>query len=296
MGRRGAKGLLALAGFAVLAGCADAADPKTASATFPASETAPPDTVGAINGFVVDDEQRPIPKAELSLVKTSFAARTDDVGRYAFEDVPPGTFIVAVLAGGYEAVARQAEVLVGETTWANFTLAPLPGVEPYLEVLPRTSFVDFAQRQLNNLLLKQLNATCKECKHIFHLDNDPYGMMTEFVFQTPIDYPIGSKRVCVEYVRNYTGDSHIVDGAEFFANSCHATGTNRTFLRDTDPACSDCVRTPTDQITMYISGQEPFDCVGCMPNFPVFQTRVEMWITIPHHDTFPAGWTAIPPS
>lgn len=249
---------------------------------------------GTLFGTVSDDELRPIGGANVSLLKAEREAVTDASGRYAIEGLAPGVYAVAVLVEGFEPDARKAEVFAGEATWANFTLRPLPTIEPYVEVIPRRAFVQFAQRQLNNLALNLVNMTCQGCKHPLLLDQDPYAVMTEFVFEPSINYPVGSKKVCAEWHRNYTGDNPFYQGS-FIANACLRSGENRTLQRAEAPNCSNCVRAPKDQITMYIVGQEPFDCVGCQPNFPVVQQRVDIWFSIAHYAPLPFGWTAIPP-
>lgn len=279
----------------ILSGCQSGGEPASSVDVTYESGTgdAAPTTARAM-GLVVDDESLPVADANISIDKSEFETTTADDGSYEIAGIPAGTHVVAVLAEGFKPSARQIDAVAGRVVWANFTLDPLPSVEPYVEILPRSAFVDFAQRQLNILVLNQLNQTCQNCKHPIYLEDEPYDLRTEFLFEPTINYPIGSTRVCADYYRNYTGDNPFLEG-EFVANACLENRGNDTLQRDPDPACSNCVRTPTDQITMYIVGQEPFDCVGCLPNFPVIQQRVDIWFSIGHHAPLPPGWTALPP-
>lgn len=71
-----------------------------------AQEQSPAAPPVLINGSVFDTAWKPIGGAEVSLINYSDcsvrSATTNAAGRYAFEDVAPGSYVLSILAAGFE--------------------------------------------------------------------------------------------------------------------------------------------------------------------------------------------------
>lgn len=119
-----------------MAGCvaeADAAKVQQAS-----TEPAPKPTVtadtGSIAGLVVSTELVPLSGASIGLLeRPQITATTDEVGRFTFNDIPPGGYSVVAQKLGYDSAARKVTVLAGEVVEVEFILSPIPTDEPYVE-------------------------------------------------------------------------------------------------------------------------------------------------------------------
>lgn len=115
----------------VLSGCAEKADPKvnptTGNATVSVANEAPKDQTGKIIGTVTDDEQRPVPGAQVALLEAAIeaVAHTDESGGFALEGVPPGEHTVAAQKIGYESRSIKVTVVAGESTEVQVALIPV---------------------------------------------------------------------------------------------------------------------------------------------------------------------------
>lgn len=92
----------------------------------PATTPQPPAAIGRITGTVVDQATRhPLADAQVTVVGTTRAARSDSVGRFVVTQLPPGTYTLRVVRLGYRATALP-ELLVapGRTTQALVELPP----------------------------------------------------------------------------------------------------------------------------------------------------------------------------
>ena len=69
---------------------------------------------GAVSGVVVldDDKRPPLRRATVTLIRQGIedirTTATDDDGRYAFKDLPPGTYVLAASKGGHLAISHGA--------------------------------------------------------------------------------------------------------------------------------------------------------------------------------------------
>lgn len=117
----------------LLGGCTGApAAPGGATSSAPAPEVS--SDAGAIAGNVVDDELKPITDAELVLGGANMSAvRSDAQGAFTINGVPPGTHTLLVARLGFLAASKRVDVVAGETTRVQITLAPLPVLEPRVE-------------------------------------------------------------------------------------------------------------------------------------------------------------------
>jgi len=105
--------LLPLIACAIIAG--EAPSPATAQQVQPAPSLA---------GRVRDERSRPLPQARITLVRLSRSTTTDAEGRFAFHDLPRGTYRVQVALMGYAPVVRELDA--GTAAPAEFVLRATP--------------------------------------------------------------------------------------------------------------------------------------------------------------------------
>ncbi len=89
---------------------------------------------GRVTGRVVDaSTNEPLPSVNIGLRGTTRGAATTRDGRFAIEDVPPGTYVLQASFIGYETIERSVAVRAGETTTVDLRFTPadveLQGVE-----------------------------------------------------------------------------------------------------------------------------------------------------------------------
>ncbi len=82
---------------------------------------------GSIKGRIVDPQQRPIPRAFLSLsdeMESQLNTNSDPNGLFSFDAVPQGTYRLLVTAEQFEAHERKVEVKANETVEVTVILKP----------------------------------------------------------------------------------------------------------------------------------------------------------------------------
>jgi hypothetical protein len=103
-------------------------------ASVPVTPTAP--GTGAVTGLVVTEDLFPAAGAEVTLASHGAAiatVRTDETGRYAFANVPPGKYELQFDAPCCLSKAREVVVTAGQETHVNLILSLAPSVKPYTE-------------------------------------------------------------------------------------------------------------------------------------------------------------------
>ncbi len=127
-----------------LAGCADgggAAEPQ-ATEDF---GVAPTEDAGIVIGVVVDDAIRPLVGATviLRIPDAPRTATTDDDGRFAFADVPPGTYFLEATHPQAESAQTSVEVVAGDPDppVVRLQLTRLFSQEPFHEAIKFTGFI-----------------------------------------------------------------------------------------------------------------------------------------------------------
>jgi len=114
-------------------------------------------TTAAIRGQAIEQGTRnPVFGARVTLVGTVKAASSDSGGRFAFEALPPGLYVVQVSAIGYTKSMYQVELGDGEVLDQVFELAPrVYGLEPMtVEAERRVAgrrFAEFRQRMARGI-------------------------------------------------------------------------------------------------------------------------------------------------
>lgn len=82
---------------------------------------------GSISGTVVDgNDQTPLSGANVVIEGTETGTVTDANGRYEIGDLDPDTYTVVATFVGYASMSQDVTVEAGETTTADFELAPSP--------------------------------------------------------------------------------------------------------------------------------------------------------------------------
>ncbi len=83
---------------------------------------------GKIYGYVYDAETgEPIAGAIVGIVQTGDVTYTDENGYYEFNNVDPGTYVVGVVAEGYEPDMATVIVPLGQSVRHDFYLEPIGG-------------------------------------------------------------------------------------------------------------------------------------------------------------------------
>lgn len=115
--------MLALALTALLAGCA------TAPADDDAVVIAP--GVGNLQGVVVDQTIRPVAGAEVRLATLNLTGTTDDAGRFTWEGLAPGSYLVEASHPLFDHTQVAVQVVEGEVATAKLQLNRQIFAQPY---------------------------------------------------------------------------------------------------------------------------------------------------------------------
>ncbi len=130
---------------AALAGCSGSGPdgPAPLGEATGGATTAP--LTGAIVGVVVDNAVKPIAEATVALPLPSGReeATTDAMGRFGFDGLPAGSYVLEISKAGYRAVQFTARVDVGvaQPPLAKVRLEPHLVEEPYAELYKLAGFL-----------------------------------------------------------------------------------------------------------------------------------------------------------
>jgi hypothetical protein len=135
---------------ALLAGCSGDPDPDAAAAEdFSGVDVAVSATTGAIRGIVVDERIAPIGEATVGLkgANVEQSATTDDQGRFAFSNLQPGTYFLAVTALLHQDGQTSVEVVAGvaEPPIVKVQLPRLFTQQPFVEQTKVDGFIQCNQ-------------------------------------------------------------------------------------------------------------------------------------------------------
>lgn len=115
-----------------LAGCLEGNEP-TDVASVAASNV--------IRGQVVDPALSPLAGARIELATRNASALADAEGRFRFNRVPDGEFLIVASLAGYRSVVNRVTVAAGADREITLTLEPLPTETPYAETVEKRGFV-----------------------------------------------------------------------------------------------------------------------------------------------------------
>jgi hypothetical protein len=120
--------LLLVAVTLLLAGCSSTKDPVQP----PEADEPDPTIFGSIVGTVVDDELQPIPRAQVAVASGVVeSTHTDEDGSFLIQGLPPGPDTLYIAAIGFEAAARQVELVAGRNEEITIRLSEVGTDEPF---------------------------------------------------------------------------------------------------------------------------------------------------------------------
>jgi hypothetical protein len=99
------------------------------------------DNGGSIIGTVTNDELKPIQGVRVFLAEFDVDARTDDGGRYAFTDVPAGSYALTFEHPSYEPQGRKGSVEAGKDLRINVVMLALPTEGIYHETIALKGYI-----------------------------------------------------------------------------------------------------------------------------------------------------------
>lgn len=118
----GFTGVFPLVMLVLASGCAA---PPPAPAVGPSEPTVSYDrSTGAVHGLVTDDEIVPLTGANVTLAGVGYA-RTDAVGRFGFNNVPPARYNLTAVAFGHQAMSKMVDVTTDSVLEVRFALPTL---------------------------------------------------------------------------------------------------------------------------------------------------------------------------
>lgn len=190
----------------LLAGCSDGGDPKTDSVSLGDTQVDFGDagdfsqTTGAIRGVVVDEAIRPLGNVTVNLQPKGVNATTDAGGVFAFDNLEPGVYFLAVGASpGLLGAQTSADVVAGEATTVRILLQSDGSPQAYHYTLSfewydgaGVAIVDFAIDLFDDSLLgDSLPPQCERCFWEFVPDGPVSSMILEATWDVTVPNPTG---------------------------------------------------------------------------------------------------------
>lgn len=81
-------------------------------------------TTGVIDGAVADTMLRPVSFAEVTILRTEIKLQTNSQGRFRFNDVPPGQYLLIVRRIGFRPISSIIQVGTRDTLRLSFIMEP----------------------------------------------------------------------------------------------------------------------------------------------------------------------------
>lgn len=278
-----------LAFLLILAGCTTSTG--TSTTTVPASKAPEPTAdaaTGSISGLVVDDEQQPIVGAEVGL-NTDVQTRSDDAGRFTFNDLQPGTVTVNAARLGFSSSGKRVEVRAGEVTELTIVLLGIEiQNETFVLTIPKVhhivfgnAWTNFATQQANASVTHEL--TCNACVVVIHFTPKTTEVMTEALWPCGCQ-PYVNQDVWIKYLKDWeTGAT--LDGTvlinTYLSNREQFTWTKALSGDKTEKA---------------LKGEDRILFQFHAGNYVNYESRVSTWHSFLYSaEEFPENFTAMPP-
>lgn len=185
-----AGGLLALG--LVLSGCVTNDASTTEGTGSPGAEPVVTPrfdaNTGSIVGQVLTFELLPVPSASVGIVGLDVESQSDESGRFALNNLPPGEHVVQASAPGFVGGTRAVQVTAGAVT-ADIVLVlqSLPSTAPYHRTdIRRVALTGLMWKVTPECVYTTINPLVKTCGGIRFLCGDPdqceihYGNITDF--------------------------------------------------------------------------------------------------------------------
>jgi hypothetical protein len=155
------------AGSRPLAGAPDRADSSAGSL---------PGGDAVLAGTVLRTDGAPVPDAQVQVLGTAAAARTDAQGRFTVGRLPAGTLELEVRRLGFAVVRRAVELRGGRTTSADVRLERAVALDSVRVVARRLKYPDFESRRRFSIDGKFLDEDDLERRHASSLSEIVYTL------------------------------------------------------------------------------------------------------------------------
>ncbi len=111
---------------------------------------------GQITGTVTSDAGRPVPFAQVALLRTNYRAQADSIGRFRIANLPDGQYTVRAASLGHQAQERAVTVAGGATVTADFRLVVLAAA------LQQVVVVGYGEQKVGEITSAVTNVTADE--------------------------------------------------------------------------------------------------------------------------------------
>lgn len=116
-----------------LSGCV-AEEAKAVTSTPTAAEPTVASDTGSIAGKTLNEEQLPIEGVGVVIAETRNSTKSDAVGAFTFNGMPPGTYTILTGRAGFKEAAKKVEVRAGEITEVRIILKEVALPEAWVSV------------------------------------------------------------------------------------------------------------------------------------------------------------------
>lgn len=268
-----------------LAGCAGG----DATETIPTGTPQADDETGAIAGVVMNAELLPIEGADVALREGANVTKTDANGNFTFNDLAPGQHTVIVQKLGFESVAKNVDVVIGEVTNVEVTLQPIaPKEEVYVAATPVSAHITFGHAWTDYYGGWDNLPLCGQCEFYVHLDPRPTDIENEASWVKPIDADVFSHEIYYLLRKNTDNASAAtaLDGDTVTSGYWMFGEMPRPMEDDDYDQALENLEDDTSTIQIRVGGG--FSSV-------TYEQRVDIWLTFAYNGELPDGYSAFPP-
>lgn len=303
----------------LLAGCAGASE-APGDAGSPAEGQGPPDDglvatteTGLLRGVVVDEAIRPMAGVAVSVTRPdaqALAGTTNGQGRFGFDDLVPGSYIVAAAKAGYYAETVVAAVRAGEADPPAVQVRLLRDAEtvPYVVAASFDGFIECGVRGgtggVSACQLVQGRVNVTNDRSLFKMAADPGAswMQGELVFEAnqPLADTMGF------YFHQLEEDPARTHDIGQYPLNLGPSPVLLTINETGAGTCATCVEEPLnmtlwDQLWVYVMAGDlsatrpPETCSPtgspCLAGTGVvLEQRFQVFVHLFHRTTPPTGW------
>lgn len=181
---------------ALLAGCAEDATPQAAAPT-PTATSGADQTVGggasAIEGVVLDDEEKPVAGVEVVLLELESNATTDEAGAYRFTELAAGVYTLTFAHPDFKGAGRNVDVGHADTIELDVILFPVVFDTPYADTLIFEGYIFLGTA------LSDIDHGCQDtggnCRFDFTSERGLETVVSDVEFTPSIANPTGPTRL-----------------------------------------------------------------------------------------------------
>jgi hypothetical protein len=130
--------MTAALGLLAFSGCVsddDGEDLGDGTGNEPAGPAQFTEDTGAIEGSIIDDQALPVAGVEVVIQELERSTRTDESGRFVFNNVEPGAYTILFSKLGFEAKGQTVNVAAGQATAVEVMLDPIAVDTPYHQTI-----------------------------------------------------------------------------------------------------------------------------------------------------------------